>query len=70
MFGLEWFSQQFQYLKEDVRDSALFRMVSALISLFYARCVTHCLVENGFCINFSIVVETCDTVFGLEWFLN
>ena len=29
-----------------------------------------CLVYHGFYANFSILMKTCDTVFGLEWFLD
>ena len=45
-------------------------MVSTLISVFEAKCVTESLVKNGFYTNFSILRKTCDTVFGLEWFVR
>ena len=45
-------------------------MVFTLLSVFKARRVTHCFVKNGFYMNFHILRKSCETVFGLEWFLH
>ena len=41
-----------------------------LISVFEARGVTQCLVENGSETKVSILSKTYNTESGLEWFLH